>query len=339
MLLLALACVAYMGASLVWTPDPGRDRAVSHLFHIIGALLIAATLLRLGRPTQFDSTWPIIAGLSTACLLVLAHFQFDGAINAAMGAATEPFRLNRAAVAIALLSPLALALAWRRGLRLAPALLAALAVAAVSVTESETAKLAALLMAAAWPIARWRPRAFHAFAATAMVANLALTPLYIGHVNDLIPTAVHEAVGYGVLTIRGEIWREYATLLALRPVLGFGLEASHVIAASPLVEALPEARRALLDYGHPHNAALQVWFELGAAGALLLCALMAAVFRAMAKLPAPDLALATMISLGIYAVALVSHGAWQAWWLCLIALIAMQFKASVSVSPLDTVAH
>ncbi len=81
--------------------------------------------------------------------------------------------------------------------------------------------------------------------------------------------------------------------------------------------------RELLDYGHPHNFAIQVWFELGLVGVLLTAALIALAFRAIARIPEPIRAAALATAVAIWTVAFVSHGAWQAWWWCLVGLVAL----------------
>ncbi len=68
---------------------------------------------------------------------------------------------------------------------------------------------------------------------------------------------------------------------------------------------------------HPHNAILQVWLELGAFGALILLALLVSVVRAIARFIEDRLARAVALgslTTGL-AIASISFGIWQSWWL------------------------
>jgi O-antigen ligase len=68
---------------------------------------------------------------------------------------------------------------------------------------------------------------------------------------------------------------------------------------------------------HPHNAALQVWLELGAPGAALFALLVALVWGALARAEWPPLFAAaagaslTVAFVGCFA----TYGIWQEWWL------------------------
>jgi O-antigen ligase len=68
---------------------------------------------------------------------------------------------------------------------------------------------------------------------------------------------------------------------------------------------------------HPHNAALQVWLELGAPGAALFALLTAIVWGALARVEWPPVFAAaagaslTIAFLGCF----TTYGIWQEWWL------------------------
>jgi O-antigen ligase len=85
---------------------------------------------------------------------------------------------------------------------------------------------------------------------------------------------------------RLSIWNFTADRVAERPIVGRGLETSKVI---PGNKTRPDGIDAALPL-HPHNAALQMWLELGVAAAAG-CFVSATVF------------------------ALISYGIWQSWWL------------------------
>ncbi len=324
---LALFALLFMLASLAWTPVP--ERGALHVAHVAGSSLLIAVLLATAPMLRLwigngAPTVAMAVGLVVASLLTISHFKTGGAVNFALGVAAEDFRLNRAAIAIALLAPAVIAVLWRRQLAVA-LLLLPLGTYAIFLSHSSSAHLAALAMLASWPLAQLRPRAFHLLASIAIVASLLFAPLYVGKINSFIPQVVHEAVGYGSMGVRGEIWREYVGLWWHKPFFGYGMEAGNAIARTDYVLGLSEKQLHLLSFGHPHNAIVQIWFELGLAGALIAAGLLGLFLQGMRCLDDEALKVATLTTIGVYSVAAVSHGAWQAWWLCLVGLVAFSF--------------
>jgi len=91
---------------------------------------------------------------------------------------------------------------------------------------------------------------------------------------------------------------------------------------------------------HPHNAALQVWLELGAPGAVLFALLVATIWSALARVEWPRLfAAAAGASLTIAFVGcFATYGMWQEWWLgtlsfSLFLILVMGRVAGCAASP------
>jgi O-antigen ligase len=109
------------------------------------------------------------------------------------------------------------------------------------------------------------------------------------------------------------IWSFAGDRIAERPVTGWGLDSSRAIPGADDPIRLGETWLPL----HPHNAALQVWLELGAPGAALFALLAAIVWRALASIDWPPLFAAaagaslTIAFIGCFA----TYGIWQEWWL------------------------
>ncbi len=75
---------------------------------------------------------------------------------------------------------------------------------------------------------------------------------------------------------------------------------------------------------HPHNAVLQVWLELGAVSALIGLGLLLSILRAIGRMKHSRLTRAaaySMFTAGL-ALASISFGIWQSWWLSSILLSA-----------------
>ena len=138
----------------------------------------------------------------------------------------------------------------------------------------------------------------------------------------LAPLVIQEGVRNGAIDwlhgkapaswdARLDIWTFVCALVAEHPLRGWGLDASRSFgSAIPL---------------HPHNGPLQIWLELGAAGAALTAALIGwigSVLASQARVNS-SLAAAGAGSLTAYLViGSLSFGVWQEWWLALGGLAA-----------------
>jgi O-antigen ligase len=109
------------------------------------------------------------------------------------------------------------------------------------------------------------------------------------------------------------IWSFAGDRIAERPLTGWGLDASRAIPGGDDPIRPGEPWMPL----HPHNAALQVWLELGAPGAVLFALLVALVWGALARAEWPPLFAAaaggslTIAFVGCFG----TYGIWQEWWL------------------------
>jgi len=130
------------------------------------------------------------------------------------------------------------------------------------------------------------------------------------------------------------IWQFAAAKIAERPLLGWGLDASRKIPGGR--ETIPwQMDPDPNDAGdrmsvvqrlplHPHSVSLQLWLELGAIGAALLAALaflLVAGAKADRGAAWPDAGRLALACSGL-AIANVSYGAWQTWWLSTLFMVA-----------------
>ena len=109
--------------------------------------------------------------------------------------------------------------------------------------------------------------------------------------------------------IRLGIWRFAVDRVVQHPLRGWGFDSARTFEpAIPL---------------HPHDAALQVWLELGLPGALLVTALWLGLLRCAAS--GPDRLQRATAAAGVTAyltIGAVSFGVWQPWWLA-VGVLAM----------------
>ncbi len=104
-------------------------------------------------------------------------------------------------------------------------------------------------------------------------------------------------------------WRHAGDWIGDHPLRGWGLEASREFAPGIIL--------------HPHNAALQIWLELGLIGAMSAAVFWGAVLAGLSR-PERDVGrAAAAATAGAYLVfSAVSFGVWQEWWLALGAVAA-----------------
>jgi O-antigen ligase len=156
---------------------------------------------------------------------------------------------------------------------------------------------------------RWPRGAPKAFAGVAAVFFLVMPAVVWGvrtladytELENAIPLSWGERMGY---------WSHAIDWIADKPLQGWGLDASRMFGPGIVL--------------HPHDAALQIWLELGAIGALSAAVFWGVTLPRLAR-PAPSLAAAaTAASSATFLLYLaVNFGVWQEYWLALGALVAV----------------
>ncbi len=147
-----------------------------------------------------------------------------------------------------------------------------------------------------------------------------------------------ESVPLNILP-RFYIWAFAADRIAEKPVRGWGMNAARVIPGGH-AKIYDEARGRMFGEVmplHPHNAALQVWLELGFPGALLLAGFFAWVLRRAAAMGGGSGGRAAASAVGLCVTASVilslSYGIWQSWWLAAMFIAAAMTVAAGSGVP------
>lgn len=325
------AFLALAGLSALWAPDPAfvLERVVKATYLAGAGLVLHAVARELDERVRDRLAGILLAAFALGTAGVFAEVVAGFPLHRAMhGMGDQPWFwtpvLNRAAVILALLAwPALLAarrLGWpRAGLALPPA-----ALAAVAVTDSQSALVGAAVGIAVYPLARLAPTATRRTLAAAVAVGFLTAPalaLALYHLTPAVP--VGSQAGWEATSVipRLEIWEAVARRILDKPVLGWGVEAIRHLPDLLDPRTAPHMlgqTRAL----HPHNAALQVWAELGGAGAAALTALMLLVFRRIGRLAGPAHAAALAAYTAILTIAVISHGLWQSWWFGLVGTTA-----------------
>jgi O-antigen ligase len=104
---------------------------------------------------------------------------------------------------------------------------------------------------------------------------------------------------------RLDIWTFTGDRTLEDPIRGWGLDASRMFIGYIQL--------------HPHNGALQIWFELGLPGALLIAAFWAYVFWRISEDAESRLFAATACATAVVylVIGAISFSLWQEWWVCL----------------------
>ncbi len=118
-------------------------------------------------------------------------------------------------------------------------------------------------------------------------------------IQRAIPLSYAERMGY---------WSHAVDWIAQRPLQGWGLDASRMLA--PGIKL------------HPHDGALQIWLELGAVGAVTAAIFWGVTLLRLSRPVRNAASAATAACAAVYLLfGALNFGIWQEWWLALGALI------------------
>lgn len=339
MAVLAVGCVWGL-VSALWAPAPARAARV--VFDLVTLALAGLILGQLIRDTSERACriagQALIAGFAVVIpLLLIERLTGNSALwdlRASLGFRldTNPAVYSPAGTVIAILWWPALAMAGglfrKRHDNVGAGVVVALAAVMPFATVSSAAQLGLILGALAaglvWLAGAWALRVLAVLATCATLAAPWLLPLPLG-----VP-ATQDLARQDLGTFhRLQIWAFGAEKVAERPVIGWGLDAARAIPGGdrPVILDPPEVveghlRRGLPDDGvymplHPHNAALQVWLELGAVGAVIAGAFVWLLFGLPERYGGGRWSRAWLTGLVTtgFVVANLSYGIWQGWWL------------------------
>ncbi len=316
----ALTIAAAAGLPVIVLLLPRGVQAMAMRGAWIAAVLLLVLLL---IETVFDM--PILRAFR-----LLAHGEVftsapppaggDGLVRLSPGYLVN--RLTYASVGSAILAiPLA-ALAWRRGLLAVSATVIGAAAAGLwlAPTVSPFAALVTALVLSPLGLAGRTPGTVVPAAAAAACL---LAPVAAPWIGNVLAGVTSDAS----LLHRFAIWDFSSGLVAAKPVFGHGMEAARMIGREggnlgAVVADWPVEFAAMPL--HPHNASIQVWLELGTVGAAMFAAFLFGVARAIWH-SLDDVMARAGLAGGFFAALAIAHlsfGIWQFWWLATLGLTA-----------------
>lgn len=309
--LLGIAFLIWAGLSLRWTPWPSRGAlAVANASWVFAAGIVF--VLPGGQPIGSHRrilAWGILIGAATIVLGILS----DGALLRILHERSETYRYNVVLVTFTVLCWPLLSGCWKDSPVLRLASLALMSVA-ISLSESETAKVAVCAGLLAYLVAmvlpRWLTTAFLILGtAAAWLGFLWFAPVATQLASDLPSLAVG-----GHAAERLQIWRAFSEMALAGLPWGWGVESVALASKTQFFATASESVRAGLNWMHPHNNVLQIAVETGipglALGLLGSLVLIARMHLSRASYYPAAAAAYTAIVL----IALISHGFWQTWW-------------------------
>ncbi len=319
---LGLAAIAYALVSIAWSVDRAFSwRAASGAGLTAFACLALAACWRL-RPPPPWATAALASGIGLGALLIVIELRLGYPIRRHLSDRLISFVQNRPTLTLVMLVCPVCALVrgrWRVGMRIGLGL-AVLVAALTSTSGASKFGLAIGLAAAAasWLAPRWALRG-----GIVLLLGLVCVQPYFGEIADrVLPQRLVQASEAAHPRERIEIWRSYGEVARRRLATGTGFGSAPAAGRDPVAQEVAPEHRPMLDIGHPHDAMLQVWVELGLPGALALAGAILLTGAALARTQGATrhAGLATLMAAS--AISLVDHDAWQGWWMALIGLAA-----------------
>lgn len=330
---LGLAVLAFLGLaalSMTWSVALETSFATLVEFSLtLGAAVLVAFVLPRRMPQRRPLALATSIGL--ACAIIVAQLWTDSAVRRAVALRSEDFIYNRPSLTVLVLT---IPLAWmliRGGHRRVGAVVLAIAGATILQSSSGAAVLGLVAALAAYALARYAGRVAVLAVAIGIAGAIVLAPVMGVTAERLLPPAVHDNLAKANSRARVEIWKKFGEAVRRDPVLGAGFGVSPRYRETRAAQELAPGDPSAFAVWHPHNAALQVWVELGVVGAALGLIVVMLTLARIARLPGEMRAVSLALVAAMAAVSLVGHGAWQGWWPAAIGAAVVWLRASREV--------
>ena len=339
-IIVPLGALAVLGiVSAVWAPAPTRAATLTLKLGALSLLGLVAwrTMAKLDAKRRGQVENIFLAGLVLSFVILLMAILYAEIVGDSLWGthSGNPLTtLSRGEAVLALLTWPAGAILWRRwGWKAAAILFIAIVLCFILLTNAAVLLSLAAGAAAFASVLLLRRKALAAIgsfcAALALLAPAVVLAIPAGDVmfqkiGGVFPSVVHRVYTWHFVTDR----------ILERPFIGWGLDASRNIPGGHdqlNLDLFAIWGSEILPL-HPHNAALQVWLELGLPGALLMAGFILAVFLGPPHSPQPAPrsvfvdALRAAATTSYLAIGALSYGVWQNWWIAagwlLAALIA-----------------
>lgn len=299
-----------------FAPNAGDAFGVIAVFYGAMATIILATSLAWRLEQRGPWYWlyfPIVLVVVSCILIALFLTLGNGRLMGFSGSRmTYDFHYNRAALFVVLLWPVCLFAIdqvratplRKRWLTLAAFLPCAFA---VFLSESESAKLAFLIILAVDFLARINLATSMTLVVGGSVIALLSAPLLIAVLSIMLEGTPVLAYHPGTTALRLEIWLSAITEAKQAPWLGHGVDQFRSMGY------FDQKIGRTVYPNHPHSFLIQTWFDLGFVGAVLVSACLVGIAWLFRHANTAVSRMYVSLMSGVIAIWAVSHGMWQPW--------------------------
>lgn len=328
------AFVAWSLVTLAWSHRPlaGLGAWGELVLPLACGLAIAAS----GRfRPSIAADRALALALMAAAALMMAELASDLSLRIMLGIGKQQgFIFNRPALTCLMLTAAVLPGLLRPGAAPRDRLLAGLVLLSFAAfafaSESGAATFGFAIMVVTWFAALVVPRLTLAVVALGVAATIGLSPVTGRLVDAALPPVLHERLARSHSRERVDIWLSFGEAILAQPLFGSGFATSSTLDRHPVALEVAPPHRPMLAVGHPHSAPMQAWVETGAVGAALLAFAGLSFLYRLRHLPARDLAPRLALTASAFGIASVAHGAWQGWWIAVLAAAAIWLWAGAA---------
>ena len=313
---------------LVIACAPCITKSASKLAMLGLVLWIASSgVVALEAPARRTVAAALILGLGLALVLLVVELSTESVVYRSLtGRQDDPdvplFRHNRGTSALVLLAWPAAAWLWLADRRGWATGLIVLSIAAAAYGDSGSAMVASILAVAVAGAASLAPSLVFWVGVAGTGGFVLIAPLlfvslldWVAPVAGTLPASTLDRI---------EIWHRAATAVLDAPWLGHGIGVIRYLPLPP--ELAARYVHLVKPPTHPHDAAIQIWLELGAVGVALFAILLWFAVRPVRAL-APAWRVAALASgAAMVFTALISYGLWQETWLGIIGMTVLGFR-------------
>lgn len=313
------AFVAYGCLGQIWTINP--DETLSKTVELGGIFLLGLGLHGYLKSLDDADTARIGRMLAIGFWLGAAVFLFEQQTghwlyDFVRGGETRDVvdvKVNRAGYVIALWAALAFPFYWRRvmfGWGAAAVALIYVVFTAKSLSLQALVLALPVLVLALRYMPTWVALRFAVLGSVLVFTLMPLLSMGLYRTYDL-----QNPDANGSITSRIEIWNQAAERVREKPLLGWGMDTASVLPNRGEISVIPAYRE--LNRGiahlHPHNAPMQIWFELGGVGIAWVCAVFLLFMRGVRHMDDHAQKYAVFMWAVMMMGTLASWGIWQSW--------------------------
>lgn len=343
------AFIGYAILSSIWSPTPHVSLASAvklGLMAIGGLILLSFAMVLEAREKTFMARAMLVGSFVALCLLGAEKITDISIWRWVVGLKTgdfdtaapgRPMYVYNSAVSVGALFIWPLLTCWLEGRRM-PAVLGVLLALLILLWSDADTPVLAIVLGVLSALFFWRARAVLRLALGVVVVILMfVAPLIPSQLpgQDTIraemPYMSHSAL------VRFMIWKVAIKHIADAPIAGLGMDTTRSLYNSTTkirFDFLPPEPGGVIWHStfepiplHPHNGILQVWLELGSIGIAGLSWIIITLIRASGNRRGDPLIMGFCVT--TLAIASLSFGAWQNWWICALWLVGALLVAQL----------